>query len=387
MFIIFLVTFIGLMGFGIILPLFPFYAERLGAGPEIITLSMAFFSVGQFIAAPFWGRVSDSIGRKKVLILTLFGSAISYIILAFAPTITTVILSRILSGFMAGNISIAFAYVTDITDNENRSAGLGKVSAGLGLGFMTGPAIGGLLAGNDVANANYILVALSGAGINLIAMLATIFFLKESLPVVDRRPFGSVLNLFEKGTFSPEKTIFPLIICGLIFYTAMSLMEAIFPLWSNSIFDYGPTNIGTVFFVLGFIGVVIQGGLIGPMTQLIGERKLVQIASLSVALGLILIGLSLDEVTLWIGLSFYGMGAAIFNPSLSSLISKRAKPYERGKFLGQYQSASAMGRIIGPAFSGVLYANFIASAPLYLGAIVVLPIIVVIANFSLRKPI
>ena len=387
MFIIFLVTFIGLMGFGIILPLFPFYAERLGAGPEIITLSMAFFSVGQFIAAPFWGRVSDSIGRKKVLILTLFGSAISYIILAFAPTITTVILSRILSGFMAGNISIAFAYVTDITDNENRSAGLGKVSAGLGLGFMTGPAIGGLLAGNDVANANYILVALSGAGINLIAMLATIFFLKESLPVVDRRPFGSVLNLFEKGTFSPEKTILPLIICGLIFYTAMSLMEAIFPLWSNSIFNYGPTNIGTVFFVLGFIGVVIQGGLIGPMTKLIGERKLVQIASLSVALGLILIGLSLDEVTLWIGLSFYGMGAAIFNPSLSSLISKRAKPYERGKFLGQYQSASAMGRIIGPAFSGVLYANFIASAPLYLGAIVVLPIIVVIANFSLRKPI
>ena len=387
MFIIFLVTFIGLMGFGIILPLFPFYAERLGAGPEIITLSMAFFSVGQFIAAPFWGRVSDSIGRKKVLILTLFGSAISYIILAFAPTITTVILSRILSGFMAGNISIAFAYVTDITDNENRSAGLGKVSAGLGLGFMTGPAIGGLLAGNDVANANYILVALSGAGINLIAMLATIFFLKESLPVEDRRPFGSVLNLFEKGTFSPEKTILPLIICGLIFYTAMSLMEAIFPLWSNSIFDYGPTNIGTVFFVLGFIGVVIQGGLIGPMTKVIGEKKLVQIASLSVALGLILTGLSSDEVTLWIGLSFYGMGAAIFNPSLSSLISKRAKPYERGKFLGQYQSASAMGRIIGPAFSGVLYANFIASAPLYLGAIVVLPIIVVIANFSLKKPI
>ena len=164
-------------------------------------------------------------------------------------------------------------------------------------------------------------------------------------------------------------------------------MEAIFPLWSNSIFDFGPTNIGTVFFVLGFIGVVIQGGLIGPMTKLIGERKLVQIASVSVALGLILIGLSLDEVTLWIGLFFYGMGAAIFNPSLSSLISKSAKPYERGKFLGQYQSASAMGRIIGPAFSGVLYANFIASAPLYLGAIVVLPIIVVIANFSLRKPI
>ena len=386
MFIIFLVTFIGLMGFGIILPLFPFYAERLGAGPEIITLSMAFFSVGQFIAAPFWGRVSDSIGRKKVLVFTLFGSAISYIILAFAPTITTVILSRILSGFMAGNIAIAFAYVTDITDNENRSAGLGKVSAGLGLGFMTGPAIGGFLAGNDVANANYILVALSGAGINLIAIIATLLFLKESLATENRKPFGSILTLFEKSTFSPDKAILPLVFCGLIFYTAMSLMEAIFPLWSNHIFNFGPTNIGTVFFMLGFIGVVSQGALIGPMTKFLGEKVLVQIASLSVALGLVLIGLSSDELILWIGLFFYGLGAAIFNPSLSSLISKSAKPNERGKFLGQYQSASAMGRIIGPAFSGVLYTSFIASAPLYTGAIVVIPVIIIIANFTLRKP-
>ena len=114
MFIIFLVTFIGLMGFGIILPLFPFYAERLGASPEIITLTMAIFSLGQFFAAPFWGRLSDSIGRKKVLIISLFGSAMSYVLLAFADTLELVILSRVFSGLMAGNISIAFAYVTDI---------------------------------------------------------------------------------------------------------------------------------------------------------------------------------------------------------------------------------------------------------------------------------
>ena len=133
MLIIFLVTFIGLMGFGIILPLFPFYAERLGASPEIITLTMAVFSLGQFIAAPFWGRLSDSIGRKKVLIISLIGSTIAYVMLAFAETLTMVIISRVLSGLMAGNISIAFAYVADITDEENRSAGLGKVSAALGL--------------------------------------------------------------------------------------------------------------------------------------------------------------------------------------------------------------------------------------------------------------
>ena len=188
MLVIFLVTFIGLMGFGIILPLFPFYAERLGASPEVITLTMAVFSLGQFIAAPFWGRLSDSVGRKKILIISLIGSSLSYVILAFADTLSLVIFSRVLAGLMAGNISIAFAYASDITDEENRSAGLGKVSAGLGLGFMTGPAIGGFLAGNDVENANYVLTALGGAGINLIAMLGALFFLKESLPVEQRKP-------------------------------------------------------------------------------------------------------------------------------------------------------------------------------------------------------
>ena len=143
-----------LMGFGIVLPLFPFYAERLGASPEIITLTMSVFSLGQFFAAPFWGRISDSIGRKKVLIISLVGSGLSYIMLAYAETLTLVILSRVFAGLMAGNISIAFAYVSDISDPENRSAGLGKVSAALGLGFMTGPAIGGFFAGTDVVSAN-----------------------------------------------------------------------------------------------------------------------------------------------------------------------------------------------------------------------------------------
>ena len=202
---IFLVTFIGLMGFGFILPLFPFYAERMGASPEIITLTMAAFSLGQFVAAPYWGRLSDSIGRKPVLIFTLLGSALSYVILAYAPNLTVVILSRILTGLMAGNVSIAFAYVADITDDSNRSAGLGKVSAALGLGFMTGPAIGGLLAGNNVENANYLLTALAAAGINFLAMLAAIVFLKESLDVKKRKSFEGFSKIITLDTFSPAK--------------------------------------------------------------------------------------------------------------------------------------------------------------------------------------
>ena len=385
MLIIFLVTFIGLMGFGIILPLFPFYAERLGASPEVITLTMAVFSLGQFIASPFWGRLSDSIGRKKVLIISLIGSSISYVMLAFAETLTMVIISRVLSGLMAGNISIAFAYVADITDEENRSAGLGKVSAALGLGFMTGPAIGGFLAGNDVENANYVLTALSGAAINVIALLGAIIFLKESLPDKDRKSMDGLFKIFKKETFKPGEKIIMLALSGLFFYSGMSLMEAIFPLWANQLFMYGPSHIGSVFFMLGLISVIIQGGLIGPFTKWLGEIKLVQTAAIFMMIGLSLIGSAISTVILWIGLFFYGCGAAMFNPSLSSLVSKSAKADEKGLFLGQYQSACAMGRILGPTFSGILFSQVSTSAPLYTGALLAIPVIALITNFALRR--
>jgi len=383
--VIFLVTFIGLMGFGFILPLFPFYAERMGASPEIITLTMAAFSLGQFVAAPYWGRLSDSTGRKPVLILTLLGSGLSYVILAYAPNLTVVILSRILSGLMAGNVSIAFAYVADITDDSNRSAGLGKVSAALGLGFMTGPAIGGLLAGKNVEDANYLLTALAAAGINFLAMLAAMIFLKESLGIKQRKPFEGFSKIIELKTFTPAKSILPLVFCGLIFYTAMSMMESIFPLWANKIFSYGPSHIGGVFFMLGSIGVIIQGGFIGKLTELLGEKKLVQLAALSLMTGLTVIGSASFEFSLWIGLFFFGCGAAIFNPSLSSLISKSADPSSRGQYLGHYQAACSMGRIVGPSVSGLLYSYFHTSTPFYSGAIIAIPVILLIATFTLRK--
>ena len=383
--VIFLVTYIGLMGVGFIQPLIPFYAERMGASPEIITLTMAAFSLGQFVAAPYWGRLSDSIGRKPVLILTLLGSGLSYVILAYAPNLTVVILSRILSGLMAGNVSIAFAYVADITDDSNRSAGLGKVSAALGLGFMTGPAIGGLLAGNNVEDANYLVTALAAAGINFLAMLAAIIFLKESLGIKKRKPFEGFSKIIELETFTPAKSILPLVFCGLIFYTSMSMMESIFPLWANKIFSYGPSHIGGVFFMLGSLGVIIQGGLIGKLTELFGEKKLVQLAALSLMTGLTVIGSASFEFSLWIGLFFFGCGAAIFNPSLSSLISKSADPSSTGQYLGHYQAACSMGRIVGPSISGLLYSYFHVSTPFYFGAIIAIPVILLIATFTLRK--
>ena len=304
---------------------------------------------------PFWGRLSDSIGRKKVLIIRLIGSSISYVMLAFAETLTMVIISRVLSGLMAGNISIAFAYVADITDEENRSAGLGKVSAALGLGFMTGPAIGGFLAGNDVENANYVLTALSGAAINVIALIGAVIFLKESLQIKIENPWMIFLKFLRKRHSNLEirSSCLPY---RVIFLLRDVLDGGIFPLWANQLFMYGPSHIGSVFFMLGLISVIIQGGLIGPLTKWIGEIKLVQTAAILMMIGLSLIGSAISTQTLWIGLFFYGCGAAMFNPSLSSLVSKSAKADEKGLFLGQYQSACAMGRIR-VTFSGILFSQ------------------------------
>ena len=216
-------------------------------------------------------------------------------------------------------------------------------------------------------------------------MLAAILFLKESLDVKKRKPFESFSKIITLATFSPAKSILPLVSCGLIFYTAMSMMESIFPLWANKIFSYGPSNIGGVFFMLGSLGVIIQGGLIGRLTNLLGEKKLIQLAALSLMTGLILIGSATFAFSLWIGLFFFGCGSAIFNPSLSSLISKSADPTSRGQYLGHYQAACSMGRVIGPSFSGVLYSYFHESTPFYTGAIIAIPVLILIASFTLRK--
>ncbi|MDH3512762.1 MAG: MFS transporter, partial [Gammaproteobacteria bacterium] len=168
MIILFLIVFIGLVGFGIILPLFPFYAERFGASPEVITWTMSAYTLSQALATPVWGRLSDAYGRRLVLILTMLGSVISYLLLAYADELWLVLFSRVLGGLMAGNIATAFAYVTDITTEDDRSASLGKIGAAMGLGFIFGPAIGGLLAGAEVETANYVLPALAAAALSLV---------------------------------------------------------------------------------------------------------------------------------------------------------------------------------------------------------------------------
>ena len=390
MVILFLIVFIGLVGFGIILPLFPFYAARFGATPEVITWTMAAFTLAQAVGTPIWGRISDAYGRRLVLILTMFGSAMAYVMLAYADELWIVMVSRVFGGLMAGNIATAFAYVTDITTDENRSAGLGKIGAATGLGFIFGPAIGGLLAGAEVETANFVAPALASAVVSLVAMVGTILFLPESLDPAHRKPLfggrapaGAGSHGISLAKFH-RATLIKLLAATLLFFTAMSQMESIFPLWANDLFRMGPRDIGGVFFFIGIIVAGMQGGAIGPLTKRFGERTIALAAGILFAVSLAMLALATADWHIWFGLVPFAIGVGLFNPTVSSMVSQTASANERGAVMGQYQSASAMGRFFGPAMSGLLYSKISMAAPFALGAVIMLPVIFLIGLFHLR---
>jgi DHA1 family tetracycline resistance protein-like MFS transporter len=387
--ILFLIVFIGLVGFGIILPLFPFYAERFGASPEVITWTMAAFTLAQAVGTPIWGRISDAYGRRMVLILTMLGSSMAYVMLAYADELWIVMLSRVFGGLMAGNISAAFAYVTDITTEENRSAGLGKVGAATGLGFIFGPAIGGLLAGADVETANFVAPALASAVVSLIAMVGAIIFLPESLAPEHRKPLFGARNGggdaagVSLATFH-RAALLKMLLAVLLFFTAMSQMESIFPLWANDLFQMGPRDIGLVFFVLGTISAAMQGGAIGPLTRRFGEKRVALAAAVFFGAGLGLLALATVNWQIWVGLVPFGIGVGLFNPVVSGLVSKTASANERGAVMGKYQAVSAMGRFFGPAMSGLIYSKISMAAPFGLGALIMVPVVVLVGMFHLK---
>jgi len=386
--ILFLIVFISMVGFGIILPVFPFYAERVGASPTAITWTMAAFTIGQAVATPIWGRISDAYGRRIVLILTLFGAAVSYVMLAVADSLLFVIASRVFGGLMAGNIATAFAYVTDITTDAERPAGLGKVGAAMGLGFVFGPATGGLLAGADVETANFVLPAMGAAIVSLVAMAGTMIMLPESLSQADRKPlFGKQTHDGPKISLAEANRsgLIRLFGAALVFYTSMSLMESIFPLWAYDVYGMGPRRIGAVFFVLGMISIVMQGGMIGPLTRRFGEKHIAISAGLFFSVGLGAMAAATVEWQIWAALVPFGIGVGLFNPSVSSMVSKAASANERGAVMGKYQASSAMGRVAGPLICGPIYSGIALAAPFTLGSILMLPVVLVLWGFRLAS--
>lgn len=385
--ILFLIVVVDLIGFGIIIPLLPFYGEFYQASPSTVGLLMATYSFTQFLAAPFWGRLSDRIGRRPVLLVSLLGAALSYIWLAHAVELWMLFSARAVGGFMAGNISAAFAYVADITTRENRAKGMGMIGAAFGLGFIIGPAMGGLLAGTDPVNADFRSPALAAAALSLIALVLAVFLLKESLSEDIRKrlaeqPARSRLEMFRQALAKPNVGL----LIGLSFLATFAFagLEATFAMWSRRQFGWGPEQNGYLFAFIGLFAALVQGGLIGRLAKRFGEARLIVQGAAALCVGILMIPFADTLVMLVVAMAIAAYGFSIISPSLNSLISLQVADDEQGGVMGVARSATTLARVLGPAWAGFLFAVLGMDWP-YFGGAIVMALVVLIGVYYLRR--
>lgn len=368
---LFLIVFVDLVGFGLVIPLLPFYAVRFAASPQQVTLLMATYSLFQLFAAPLWGRLSDRIGRRPVLMASLAASAFAYLWLGGASALWMVFAARAFAGACAGNIAAAQAYIADITTPENRAKGMGLIGAAFGLGFIFGPALGGFLAGNDPATADLAAPAWVAAGLSAFALCGVVLLLPESLTAdqrggaAARRRLGAVLGALRRPVLSRLILIFFLVIL------AFAGMESTFALWAIQQFGWGPGQVGYVFAYVGVLSAVLQGGLIGRLTRRFGEERLLLCGLALIGAGLLVLPFARDVPILALAVSGLALGMGLTQPSLNSLISRRAGRREQGEVLGVSQSVGSLSRVLGPAAAGFLFAEFGRNSAFLWGAVLV----------------
>jgi DHA1 family tetracycline resistance protein-like MFS transporter len=368
---LFLIVFVDLVGFGLVIPLLPFYAVRFAASPQQVTLLVATYSLLQLVTAPFLGRLSDRVGRRPVLGFSMVVSAVAYLWLGHAGALWMLFAARALAGACAGNVAAAQAYIADVTTPENRAKGMGLIGAAFGLGFIIGPALGGFLAGDDPATANLAVPAWVAAGLSLTALCGVLFVLPESLPVERRglaRPnsrLSAILGALRRPVLSRLILIFFLVIL------AFAGMESTFALWAMRQFRWGPEEVGYVFAYVGVLSAILQGGLIGRLTQRFGEERLLRGGLVLIGGGLVVLALTRGIPVLAIAVSALALGMGLVQPSLNSLISRRAGAEEQGEVLGVAQSVGSLSRVLGPAAAGILFAEFGRASPFFWGAALV----------------
>ena len=369
---IFLVVFIDLLGFGIILPLLPYIAEKYSAGPFQIGMLTATYSFFQLIASPILGRLSDRYGRKKLLIISQLGSAVGYLILGLAGNLPLLFLSRIIDGATGGNISIAQAYIADVTTKENRARGMGMIGAAFGLGFIFGPAIGGFL-----SRFSYSAPAYFATAISLLTVLTTIFFLKETINEKQAKVSPKTKLNFEE--FRKVLSIYPIGILIITFFVvnlASSVQQGNFALWTQKTFNYGPTQNGWLFAYIGIIAVLVQLKVLPFLTKKFNEKNILYISLVFLFLGLILIPLMPTPLFLYVSLFFLPFGMGLSNPTIQALASENVPKEEYGGTLGFLQSAGSLGRIIGPIIGGIIFQSLGKDNAFYFAGFIVLIILI-----------
>lgn len=365
------VVLIGMTGFGVFLPIFPFLSLELGATPTATTIAMGAYSLGQLISSPLWGRLSDRIGRKPILIIGLLGGVLSYLWIAHAHTIYDLGAARLFGGLMAGNVGAAFAAAADLADDKTRARNMGMLGAAVGLGFIGGPALGALLIGNAPERESFALVCYISAALAGLAALAAFALFRESLtPDARSKPGEARPRRLAMLASRPALTRFVTVMFLAI--AAQALMETTFGLWADTELQWGPREVGWTLAALGAGAVVLQGGGAGRAARVLGERMTLLIGLVLFAAGFAGLAVSHEVATMAASLTALVLGIGLSTPALNALIAAQAAESERGAVMGLSQSASALGRVAGPLGAGALFDQLGSGAPFAVAAVLII---------------
>ncbi len=361
LFIIFLVVFFDLLAFGIVIPILPYYSKTFGASAVELGWLMASYSIAQFVFSPVWGAISDRIGRRPVLLVTILGGACAMVATAVAGTFAILLLARVLAGIFGANISTATAYIADVTPAKDRAKGMGIIGAGFGLGFIFGPALGGILSVHG-----YALPILVGAALGLFNFIFAYFVLEESTVQPDSRRKLSAASVRE--AFARPQTAVPV---SLFFLNTLAFtqLEVIFGLYVLALFGYGARDAGWLLAGMGVVSAVLQGGLIGRLAKKYGEVALAVTGFALMAFTLVGSASAATPTVFILFLLGLAVGNGLVNPSLTSLASRGAPEDRQGMVMGVYQSAGSLARVFGPPLAGFLFDYLAPSAPILLSSV------------------
>jgi multidrug resistance protein len=360
---IFLTILLDLIGFGMILPLLPFYAKELHATDFQVGLLFGSYSLAQLVFAPILGRLSDRVGRRPVLLSSILGGCAAYALFWAAGSFSLLLLARTLSGVAASNYGIAQAYVADVTPPEGRSKAMGLVGAAFGLGFIIGPAVGGLLH-HFLGAPSVPLTAAILSGLNFVFALG---WLPESLPA-ELRGHVQDTSWLDLGEFGQVWRDVPLRSLMLLFFLVMfcfSIMEATLALFCLERFHFGAAQTSWLFVYIGVVLVIVQGGLLGRLVKQFGERSLILSGIALMAVGLLLLPFTPRASLLAVSLGLLAIGSGVHNPSTLALLSQLARRESQGGTIGLSRSAGALARAIGPPAGTWIFGNLGASWPFW----------------------
>ncbi|MGE4132035.1 MAG: MFS transporter [Bdellovibrionales bacterium] len=370
--IIFITVFMDLVGFGIVIPLNPYLAEHFGASPLEVGLLMSVYSFLQFLFAPVWGQLSDRLGRRPIILISLLGSALAHTAFAFSTSFTGLMLARGFAGLFGGNISTAMAYMADISDEKSRSKSMGLIGAAFGLGFLLGPALGGAVAGWGImlglsSPLSDSFPALVAGGICFLNFLAAIKILPETRKpgaAVRARParFKMIFSTFQKPVLGP--------VLGLVFVSgfAMAHIEASLFLFVQDKFGWSLSKASFGFAYIGLILVFTQGYLIRKWLPKFGESRLLLLGFLLATVGYAIMGFAPSVAILAVAVTFLGLGVGLINPSLHGSVSLLSDSEVQGNNLGVSQSLASIARILGPPTGGALYQHLGIWSPFSIAA-------------------